>query len=287
MVWSKVARPRELGGLGVLDLTTLGYALQLRWAWYSRTDQSRSWIGLPTKEEKIVQAMFKISTTVQVGNGARTLFWQDKWIDGNSVEDIAPLVWAAVPKRLRNSRLVNQALADNQWARHIAGSLSVLAIRQFLQLWDRMQILNLDPNSEDKFIWRWSSNQQYSASSAYRAFFTGQCSIPGAKELSKTRATPRCRFFFWLVLLGRCWTSVRLQRHNLPNHGNCALCAQEAETIDHLTITCVYTREVWFPALRRPRLQHLAPTVNNRSLVDWWLHTRKRSSRTTERVSTR
>jgi hypothetical protein len=29
VAWSKVARPVELGGLGVLDLTTLGYALRL------------------------------------------------------------------------------------------------------------------------------------------------------------------------------------------------------------------------------------------------------------------
>jgi hypothetical protein len=31
VAWSKVTRPKELGGLGVLDLTTLGYALQLWW----------------------------------------------------------------------------------------------------------------------------------------------------------------------------------------------------------------------------------------------------------------
>jgi hypothetical protein len=27
VTWSKVTRPAELGGMGVLDLTTLGYAL--------------------------------------------------------------------------------------------------------------------------------------------------------------------------------------------------------------------------------------------------------------------
>jgi hypothetical protein len=30
VAWSRVTRPSELGGLGVLDLTTLGYALCLR-----------------------------------------------------------------------------------------------------------------------------------------------------------------------------------------------------------------------------------------------------------------
>jgi hypothetical protein len=29
--WQCVTRPVELGGLGMLDLTTLGYALRLQW----------------------------------------------------------------------------------------------------------------------------------------------------------------------------------------------------------------------------------------------------------------
>jgi hypothetical protein len=44
------------------------------------------------------------------------------------------------------------------------------------------------------FAVRWRTN----------SFGGGQCSIPVAKELSKTRAPPRCKFFMWLVLLGRC-----------------------------------------------------------------------------------
>lgn len=87
------------------------------------------------------------------------------------------------------------------------------------------------------------TTNKYSASSAYRAFFTGQCGIPRAKELSKTRATPRCKFFFWLVLLGRCWTSERLQRHNLQNSGPCALCSQQPEAIQQLLLSCAYSRE--------------------------------------------
>jgi hypothetical protein len=54
-------------------------------------------------------------------------------------------------------------------------------LRQYVDLWIRLQSVHLDEQSNDKFIWKWTVNQQYSASSAYRAFFLGQCSIPGAK----------------------------------------------------------------------------------------------------------
>lgn len=41
----------------------------------------------------------------------------------------------------------------------------------------------------------------------YRAFFSGQCRIPGAKELSKTKATPCCKFFWLALIQRRCWIS--------------------------------------------------------------------------------
>jgi hypothetical protein len=79
VVWSKITRPSELGGLGVLDLTTMGYALRLRWAWLSRAEPGRVWTALPSKTEAIVQAMFDASTSVQVGSGISALFWSDRW----------------------------------------------------------------------------------------------------------------------------------------------------------------------------------------------------------------
>jgi hypothetical protein len=69
VAWSKVTRPVELGGLGVLDLATLGYALRLRWEWLAGTEPERIWTALPNKAENVVRAMFEVSTTMQVGDG--------------------------------------------------------------------------------------------------------------------------------------------------------------------------------------------------------------------------
>jgi hypothetical protein len=64
VAWRKVARPSELGGLGVLDMTMPGYALRLCWAWLARTDHTITWVALPGKEEQVVRAMFDASTMV-------------------------------------------------------------------------------------------------------------------------------------------------------------------------------------------------------------------------------
>jgi hypothetical protein len=74
--------------------------------------------------------------------------------------------------------------------------------------------------------------------------------------------------------MDRCWTSSRLQRHHLQNNCPCTLCSQEDESIDHLILTCVYSREVWFRLLRAAGFQHLVPS-GAPSIVDWWPPARK------------
>jgi hypothetical protein len=44
-----------------------------------------------------------------------------------------------------------------------------------------IQSVQLNAQTEEKFIWKWTANQRYSASSAYCAFFLGQCGVPGAR----------------------------------------------------------------------------------------------------------
>jgi hypothetical protein len=88
----------------------------------------------------------------------------------------------------------------------------------------------LDDLTSDRFIWRWTADGSYSASSAYRAFFFGMASLRGTMELWKARALGKCKFFFWLLLHDRLWTAVRRKQHGLQNEDGCTLCDQEQAT---------------------------------------------------------
>jgi hypothetical protein len=79
--------------------------------------------------------MFQASTLVQVGNGARTLFRTDRWINGSLVANLAPDVLATMPKRANKTRSVLDGLSNNAWVRDISGSLSVVALAQYVSLW--------------------------------------------------------------------------------------------------------------------------------------------------------
>ncbi|GJN29601.1 hypothetical protein PR202_gb17842 [Eleusine coracana subsp. coracana] len=59
-----------------------------------------------------VQAICSMAMATDVGDGRNTLFWQDMWILGQRLEDVAPLIHSMLPKRASNRRTVHKALID-------------------------------------------------------------------------------------------------------------------------------------------------------------------------------
>ena len=72
--WTRVCRPKHMGGLGVIDLSKHGIALRLRWEWLLRTDESRPWQGLNLTADKKVDQAFGSLVKWNVGSGGKTLF---------------------------------------------------------------------------------------------------------------------------------------------------------------------------------------------------------------------
>ena len=129
-------------------------------------------------------------------------------------------------------------LFNNIWARDITGALILV---QYLRVWRVLHDITLNPLQ----VWKWSPDGQYTASSAYMAFFVGSSSLLGAKELWKVKAPSKVKFFFWLALHCRLWKADRRRRHGLQDSDECNLCAQEAETCAHLFTRCVMARQLW------------------------------------------
>jgi hypothetical protein len=129
--WRRVCQPISLGGLGVRDLERTGLALRMRWLWFSRVDDARAWSGLDlqfTQEKEF----FIASTHTTVGNGQRTLLWEDRWINGRAVKEHAPQLYACIHRRRRKTRTVATGLVDHRWATDVQGVIGLQEIGQYL-----------------------------------------------------------------------------------------------------------------------------------------------------------
>lgn len=127
----------------------------------------------------------------------------------------------------------------------------------------------MQSNYPNTFRWIWKESGSYTTKSAYRAFFFGLTNMPGAKEIWSSKAPLQLKFFAWLAVKNRCWTSDRLIDRGLPQQPCCPLCLQEPETLSHILIQCSYAREIWFKAFRSQAWESFTPGHQD-SLVDWW-----------------
>jgi hypothetical protein len=82
------------------------------------------------------------------------------------------------------------------------------------------------------------------------------------------------KFFFWLVMHGRCWTAYMRFWHGLQDSNTCIICEQEVKTMDHILLGCSFSREVWDLWIRRLHLQNDI-IVQDEVAIEWWLHSRK------------
>jgi hypothetical protein len=104
---------------------------------------------------------------------------------------------------------------------------------------------------------------------AYQRFLAGSVDFEPGERIWKSWAPPECKFFIWLASLNRCWTADRLARRGLDHPGKCVLCDQQQETIQHILISCVFSRNIWWQILSRVGLQLVSPGLEVSMFQDW------------------
>jgi len=198
-----------------------------------------------------------------------TCFWTDCWVLGQSLKQTLPHLFNAIAVRARK-RTVYDAITDGRWISDIRGALNVQVLIEYLHLWDLLSNIELQPGEEDTHIWRFSTSGVYSTKSAYEALFIGATQFDSWERIWKSWAPGKCKFFMWTVAHNRCWIADRLAKRGLNHPPNCPLCDQVGETIDHLLVSCVFTRQFWFCILQQFGLQAITPQLEDHCFVDRW-----------------
>jgi hypothetical protein len=88
--WQKVCCPKELGGLGFLDLEKFSRALRFRWLWYEWTAPNKPWVGSETPNDASDLDLFNAATRVTIRNGAKASFWSSSLLHGAPPKDLVP-----------------------------------------------------------------------------------------------------------------------------------------------------------------------------------------------------
>jgi hypothetical protein len=100
----------------------------------------------------LVTEVFEAATSSVLGDGASTFFWIDHWLPDGRLKDLAPHLFALIPKRLSRSRLVKDCF-DGGWLDDILADLDAQAIGELLVVADRVEGLTITAGVPDIFKW--------------------------------------------------------------------------------------------------------------------------------------
>jgi hypothetical protein len=123
--------------------------------------------------------IFKIATSSIVGDGATTFFWLDKWLPDGRLKDLAPHLFAKIPRRLSRLRMVKDSFAEG-WLDDIPTDLDALAIDELLEVDDRVEGLTVTEGVVDVFRWNWGDKEIYFVKSCYLGMYNGSVTMAGA-----------------------------------------------------------------------------------------------------------
>lgn len=82
------------------------------------------------------------------------------------------------------------------WWSDISPDLNIATLMEFLLLGDLLAVMH--NGVEDRLVWAWENDHQFSASSEYHAFFAGRITWPSARTIWRSRAPMNCKVFGWL-----------------------------------------------------------------------------------------
>jgi hypothetical protein len=279
VAWRSICKPKKFGGLGVKDLRLQGLALRVRWHWLRRTDPERPWQGLPGLNDPEAAGLFQSLAQFTVGDGRLILFWRDRWIGGHTAEELAPEVFARVPTRRRNNRLVAEALHEDGWIDDIQGEMTAELWMQCLSLWEAVEEVEKDGMRPDHIAWKGVESGTYTAKGTYKMLCEGSVRWSMSEPVWSSFSPMKCKVFAWLALRYRLWTSDRRARHGLQEYPDtCYTCLQDEDNIDHILTLCPYARQVWCRVIQSANLRIADPGYSG-NLQRWWTEARKRVRR--------
>jgi hypothetical protein len=158
-----------------------------------------------------------MAVVTSVGNGSDTKFWTDCWLLVKTLAEWVPNLFRLVPKRAVKMHTVGQALTNRSWVADIRGALMVQVLVEYLAIWDLVDGLELRADVPDEHHWKLNPSGCYSSKSAYDALFVGTVKFSPWKRIWRSWVPSNCKFFIWLAILNRCWTSDRLAKRGFTS----------------------------------------------------------------------
>ena len=260
--WEMVSRPKDQGGLGIINTRLMNDCLLVKWIWkilqepdelwfkmlkakYMRDTDffsakskggSQFWQGLQK-----VKHLFKWGANFTVGRGNNCSFWHDCWLHEVPLKIYYEDLYRMVS---HPGCVVGDCWVDQDWVVQFRRALSSEEFQRWTMLYDELQLFSIDENIPDKVSWALDKTKMFTTKSLYR--FLSNRGMPSrvAGIIWKCKVPLKIKFFLWQTFNNKLPVGLSLLRRGWKGDGKCCLCGV-LETINHILFYCVLAKLIW------------------------------------------
>ncbi|TVU23656.1 hypothetical protein EJB05_26035, partial [Eragrostis curvula] len=275
IAWDRVCQSKENGGLGIKQLGMQNQCLLLKLIHrlFHPGDSSlaawaREQVSLTTLEGDVdgdhwtalrsLLPVYQSITTVQIGNGRSTAFWEDNWLDDCALNVSYPALFTHV---YRPGASVHDVLEHG--LRHfLVPRLSTVASNELAALEALLTNITLTNDEDERVCPLAAPNGQLKSAPLYKLAMQNEGEPCNFFEFVwHNRAPPRIQFFAWLLVHGRIQCKTNLLTKHVVDNDVCDICHSSAETPDHIISQCPFAASFWerigFSAHNMPQVAEL------------------------------
>lgn len=284
--WEEICKSKECGGLGIKDIEGFNEALLGKWLWRLLENRDALWSKvLFSKYGNFLEAVFQCRGGKTwdkswsswwrdlvrllgcrewfweglfrvVGNGSSTNFWTMNWLgSGLRLCELFPRLYSL--ELVKDSKIsdrvrVEEGVVVGAWAwrrRLFAWEEDLLA--DLLILLNRY---NFNGRTEDKWLWKFAKDGNYSVRDGYNQVMREKVSGSGllkvwSKLVWNRWAPTKINCFMWRLVLDRLPTRPNLMKRNIlcqEEAVSCVLCEDGVEeSVEHLFFQCKFASYIW------------------------------------------
>ena len=123
--------------------------------------------------------------------------------------------------------------------------LSRQAIEELQKLESMLQEVSLDNSSDRRTCFFADNNQRLISGLIYRVSMRNNSVCPAYQFVWKNIATPRVKFFGWLLTKNRINCKSNLLHKKVLDNDKCDICGQGPENADHIISGCPLAQAFW------------------------------------------
>jgi len=289
--WNEVLVSKKEGGLGTRNLKIQNHSLLMKWLWRFASQEQSLWkdtikarYGMETRWiSNIATQPYGTGVwrtirnlwpklinkcTIKIGDGGKTLFWEEVWAGQASLKDSFPDLFSLSLQKVATVKEMRDAQGWNLKFRRPLNDWEVNRMVELLNILERYKELS---NSEDKLIWAPDTQGKFSVGIAYRNSQRThtQSSYWPWKMIWKVKVPFKVACFTWLLAKQVVLTQDNRMKKGLDLCSRCFFCECETETINHLFLHCKETMKLWQIFINKRGISWSMPGNIKEALACW------------------